>query len=724
MKFSILAVFNKSNSPPSKFSKLFNILSSSKTQRPELKQSLERLEHTGHITRSDQDYYTPSLNQQLIEGRIQITLQGRGFVQPDTSDYKEIAIPASQTGTALHGDHVQVKLTKNRQSSRSRTEAKKTPTGSVVAITKRNRIRFVGTLEHQNSTYQVSLDDPRIPHIFHVPRPKKGKKQAKHGDKVIVELSEWKSARSTPQGIITEVLGHPDGSGVDMLSVLRQYDLSSDFPKSVLKEVKRLGTKVSEDELKGRTDCRSHPVITIDPADAKDFDDAFSLTRSGENRWKLSVHIADVSHYVKPDSAIDKEAKSRANSTYLVDRVVPMLPEALSNHLCSLIPRVDRLTKCVEFLIDDDGQVLRSRFYSAVIHSKQRYSYEQAMEVIKNTPKAPLEHMLHGANQLASKIRARRIKAGSLDMDFSETKIYLDDQGCIKNIETVDYDESHQLIEEFMLLANESVARHLQKLNRPSLHRVHEDPDGDRLAEYSDEVRKHGIQCGNLTKTSEVQKLFQRLNQLPIGQVLKIGFMKSLMKARYSSKPEGHYGLAKSFYTHFTSPIRRYADLVIHRSLFGEKQDICMDEIALHITSKERNSADAERDSKNLKLFAFLNTQLETKNRQRYTSLVTEVRNIGISVNVPALGLRGMIPFSLLKDDYYKFDPAKNIAKGQRNGRTFRVADQVHVVVAKVDTEKHRIDFSIPPQKQLSQKATKKRRPRRHTRKKATVTPA
>ncbi|MFC5050737.1 ribonuclease R [Rubritalea spongiae] len=718
MKHSIMTVLNKRSHKPSHFNQLLTTLGLRQTAEPQLKAPTAKLGKAHGSRAIKQNTSTNAQDKNRVTGRIQITAQGRGFVQPDNPDAEEIVISACQTGTAFNGDRVQVKLSAHSQGSRSNSR----PTGAVVAVLERKRTKFVGTLERRDSSYFVVLDDSRISQPFQVAPPKKGR--AKLGDKVLVALKKWSSARDIPQGEIMETLGPANGKGVDMVGVLRQYDLSAEFPPEVLKEVKRLGSTVTKKDLTDRTDCRSHPVITIDPADAKDFDDAFSLTRAGKGRWKLCVHIADVSHYVKAGSAIDKEAQLRANSTYLVDRVIPMLPEALSNHLCSLMPHVDRLTKCVEFLITDEGKVLRSSFYAAVIHSKQRYSYEQAMDVIENDPSNPLEQMLHSANTLAAKIRRRRIQAGSLDMDFPETKIHLDAEGKIKKLEAVDYDASHQLIEEFMLLANESVARHLQKLKRPSLHRVHEEPDCERLAEYRTEVRKHGIQCGDLTKTSEVQKLFKRLHEHPIGPVLKIGFLRSLMKARYAAKPEGHYGLAKTFYTHFTSPIRRYADLVVHRSLFGETQEINMEDIALHITDKESNSTDAERDSKNLKLYSFLSAQLETKERQAYTALVTEVRNIGISISVSELGLKGMIPFSQLKDDFYQFDPAKNIARGQRQGRLFKLGDEVQVVIAKVDSDKQRLDFTLSSNKRRSERAPRKRRARKRGAKRAALAPA
>ena len=391
------------------------------------------------------------------------------------------------------------------------------------------------------------------------------------GDKVVVELREWESRNSNPEGEIIEVLGAPDEEGVDMLSVLRQYDLPLHFPKAVLHEAHAIGSTVHPHDLAGRLDCRAHNVVTIDPDDAKDFDDAICLERVSPEQWRLWVHIADVSHYVKPGTALDEEARKRGNSTYLVDRVIPMLPEALSNELCSLKPNVDRLTKCVEFLVSHDGRVLNTKFHSAVIHSQRRFAYGQVLEILQRAPADdPIEQMLHQAHELAQKIRRHRFKNGSLDLDFPETKIRLDEQGKILRIEKNENDVSHQLIEEFMLLANEAVATRLMNLRTPAIYRIHEEPDARRLQEYRQEVLAHHVPCGNLSHPAEVQKLLQKLGTLPIGSALKIGFLKSLMRACYSVEPLGHYGLAKKKYTHFTSPIRRYADLVVHRALFDK----------------------------------------------------------------------------------------------------------------------------------------------------------
>jgi len=355
------------------------------------------------------------------------------------------------------------------------------------------------------------------------------------------------------------------------------------------------------------------------------------------------------------------------------------------------------LTKCVEFLVSHDGRVLNAKFYSAVIHSQRRFTYRQVLEILQRKPAGPIEVMLHQAHELAQRIRRLRFQAGSLDLDFPETKIRLDDRGRISRIEKIENDISHQLIEEFMLLANEAVAARLMSQRQPAVYRVHEEPEERRLQEYREEVLSHNVPCGNLSHPAEVQKLLHRLNALAIGPALKIGLLKSLMRARYAVEPLGHYGLAKAKYTHFTSPIRRYADLVAHRALFEKTQPpvSALQQIAEHISVTERNSADAERDSKDVKLYAFLTGQLHSGRPTHYPALVTDVRNFGFFVDVPGLAMSGLVPLSTVEDDFFVFDSARNHLIGRRTRRVIRLGDNVTVQVAKVDTFKKQVDFRL-----------------------------
>jgi ribonuclease R len=663
-------------------------------RQQDLQTVLQKLEQAGGIARVKGNRYILSRDADLIPGRIRMNRAGKGFLQPDDSSLKEIAIAESATGTALHEDRVLVRRDVRRKNFRDGDQE----TGTVVRILERKRTQIVGTLSQGRNSLYVIPDDPRMPHDIYVPPARDVGRPARVGDKVVVELREWESRHTSPEGEIVEVLGAPDTEGVDMLSVLRQYDLPLHFPKEVLAEAHAIGATVDAKDFTGRVDCRRHQVITIDPDDAKDFDDAICLERISPEQWRLWVHIADVSHYVKPGTALDAEAQKRGNSTYLVDRVIPMLPEALSNELCSLKPNVDRLTKCVEFLISNDGRVLNTKFHSAVIHSKHRFSYQEVLKILQRAPEEnPIEQMLHQAHELAQKIRRARFKAGSLELDFPEMKIRLDEHGKILRIEKNENDVSHQLIEEYMLLANEAVATRLMTLRTPAIYRIHEEPDARRLQEYRQEVLAYYVPCGNLSQPAEIQKLLQKLGTLPIGPALKIGFLKSLMRARYAVEPLGHFGLAKKKYTHFTSPIRRYADLVVHRALFDKNaaKENALKQIAEHISVTERNSADAERDSKDVKLYAFLIAQLECGEPVKYPALVTDVRNFGFFVDVPGLAMSGLVPLSLIEDDFYMFDEARRNLVGRRTRRVIKLGDKLTVQVARVDKFKKQVDFQL-----------------------------
>jgi len=696
MKDQIIRLLAQKDYVPANVPELLRLLRLSPHCQQELQVALRQLEQSGAVARIKGNRYIQPREADLIPGRIRMNRAGKGFLQPDDSDLKEITIPESATGTALHEDHVLVRRDVRRKSFRG--ELAEADTGTVVRILERKRTQMVGTLQRGRQFLFVTPDDPRIPHDILVPEPRDVGRPARIGDKVVVELREWESPHTSPEGEIVEVLGAPDEEGVDMLSVLRQYDLPLYFPKTVLAEANVIGKIVNPRDEAGRVDCRRHQVVTIDPDDAKDFDDAICLERVSPDQWRLWVHIADVSHYVKPGTALDIEARKRGNSTYLVDRVIPMLPEALSNELCSLKPNVDRLTKCVEFLLSNDGRVLNAKFYSAIIHSQRRFAYGGVLEILQRKPTDdPIEKMLWHAHELAQKIRRLRFKAGSLDLDFPETKIRLDEHGKILRIEKTENDISHQLIEEFMLLANEAVATRLMGLRTPAIYRIHEEPDARRLQEYRQDVLSHNVACGNLNHPAEVQKLLHKLGTLPIGQALKIGFLKSLMRARYAVEPLGHYGLAKKKYTHFTSPIRRYADLVVHRALFDKNSGpaSALKEIAEHISVTERNSADAERDSKDVKLFAFLKAQLASGDPQKYPALVTDVRNFGFFVDVPGLAMSGLVPLSLMEDDFYVFDEARRNLVGRRTRRMIRLGDKLTVQVARVDTFKKQVDFRL-----------------------------
>ncbi|HEX8311918.1 MAG TPA: VacB/RNase II family 3'-5' exoribonuclease, partial [Chthoniobacteraceae bacterium] len=446
-----------------------------------------------------------------------------------------------------------------------------------------------------------------------------------------------------------------------------------------------------------REDLRRMPVITIDPDDAKDFDDAIHVERLPNGGWRLGVHIADVSHYVRPGRALDKEARLRGNSTYLADRVIPMLPERLSNGICSLRPDEDRLTSSAFIEFSSGGKIKSARFAKTVIRSAARLTYKQAFAVLQGgTSGNPgIDERVHVAWELASLLRKNRYAAGSLDLDFPEVKVRLDENGKAVRLEKIENDISHQLIEECMLAANEVVAREIKGRQQPSIYRIHEDPDPDRLSEYREQAATYGFKAGDLTQRREVQKLLAAIKGKPEEYALKIGFLKSLKRAAYDTRPLGHYGLAKVNYTHFTSPIRRYADLVVHRVLAQQRGPSVAEfgATALHISTTERTSADAEKDSVQLKKMEFFQRQLESKRPEEMRAAVVDVRSYGLVVELPDVLVSGLIHVSSLPGDFYMFDPVRLAFTGRKTKRRYKIGDELRVIVSRVDAYKRQIDF-------------------------------
>jgi len=463
---------------------------------------------------------------------------------------------------------------------------------------------------------------------------------------------------------------------------------------------------------------RNQFIVTIDPDDARDFDDAINVEKLANGGWQLGVHIADVAAYVEPGSALDREARRRGNSVYLPDRVIPMLPERLSNGVCSLKPKVDRLTHSVFIQFDKRGVAKSARFARSVIRSAHRLTYKEAYAILTSPPRDRLGERLHVTWELAALLRRKRFEHGALDLDFPEVKVWVDTHGKPVRLERVENDESHQLIEEFMLAANEAVARELKKRTIPTIYRVHENPDPEKLAEYRELALSFGYKVGDLTHRAELQRLLAEIRGKPEEQALKVGLLKSLKRARYDPQPLGHYGLAKTNYLHFTSPIRRYADLVVHRALGGDtaarrRHYIGMAEIASiaeHISTTERNAADAEIDATQMKKLEFFQQQLAGRKPQIFSATVVDVRNYGLMVELPDALLTGLIHVSSLTEDFYVFEPARRQLIGRRSRKRFSVGDKLSVFVARVDVFKRQVDFAIAPATEKSKASRRAKR--------------
>src|SRR5437899_8064929 len=505
----------------------------------------------------------------------------------------------------MHGDRVVARISPDTPYGRIKGRRE----GRIIRILERAHDTIVGTLQRSRNFYYVVPDDPRFVHDIYV-RPERDQQQgtsANVGDKVVVRLDVWESRHVNPEGEIIEVLGPASAPGVDVLSIIRKYHLPAEFPKDVLDQAERISEKIGSRQLESREDLRKEFIVTIDPDDARDFDDAIQVEKTGTG-WRLGVHIADVATYVEPGSALDREARRRGNSVYLPDRVIPMLPERLSNGVCSLNPGVDRLTHSVFIHFDKHGVVKSARFARSVIRSAHRLTYKQAYAILTSPPGDQLGERLHLAWELAALLRRKRFQHGSLDLDFPEVKVWVDKEGRPVRLERVENDESHQLIEEFMLAANEAVARELKKRAIPTIYRVHENPDLEKLAEYREFVLSFNYKVGDLTHRAELQRLLASIRGKPEEQALKVALLKSLKRARYLTQPLGHYGLAKSNYLHFTSPIRRYADLIVHRAL-GERNQRRqaradmgqLAAVAEHISTTERTAAEAEIEAVRMK---------------------------------------------------------------------------------------------------------------------------
>ncbi len=703
------------------------------SERIALRKILRELERAGEIARIRKNRYVLPAEADLMAGKLSIHPAGYGFLSPEKSGEPDVFIAAENIGTAMHGDRVVARVLRDAPSERIKGRRE----GRVIRILERAHDTIVGTLQRSRNFYYVVPDDPRFVHDIYVhPEPdQQPGTSANVGDKVVVRLDAWESRHINPEGDIIEVLGPASMPGIDMLSIIRKYHLPGEFPKDVLDQAERISEQVEARQLEGREDLREEFIVTIDPDDARDFDDAIQVEKTTSG-WRLGVHIADVAAYVEPMSALDREARMRGNSVYLPDRVIPMLPERLSNGVCSLNPGVDRLTHSVFVQFDKHGEVKSTRFARSVIRSAHRLTYKQAYGILTAPPRDRLGERLHVAWELAALLRRKRFQHGSLDLDFPEVKVWVDKERHSVRLERIENDESHQLIEEFMLAANEAVARELKKRAVPTIYRVHENPDPEKLAEYREFVLSFSYRVGDLTHRAELQRLLASIRGKPEEQALKVALLKSLKRARYSAQPLGHYGLAKANYLHFTSPIRRYADLVAHRALGRDgtpspsgatrttqrrsRSDTPyhpdMGEIASiaeHISATERNAADAEIDATQMKKLEFFQRQLDQRNPQIFRAAIIDVRNYGLMVELPDALITGLIHVSALTDDFYSFEPARRQLIGRRSRKRFSVGDQLSVFVARVDTFKRQVDFAIagPSKVPRKQRPGKGRKP-------------
>lgn len=672
------------------------------------------------VPQEDREKFENLINELIAEGRVFETKKGKlaspkdlqmatgtfighargfGFVTPDAGG-EDIFIPASETMGAMQKDRVLYKVL-------HKAEKGKKADGVIVRILERGQQRIVGTFEAGSKGYGfVVADDKKIAKDIFISR--ENTKGAVTGHKVVVEITDYGEDRRNPEGKVIEILGHINDPGVDILSVIRRYELAVEFPEEVYAEIEHLGIEVAEADKKGREDLRDLLTITIDGADAKDLDDAVSLKRLGNGNFELGVHIADVSHYVRENTALDKEAYARGTSVYLVDRVIPMLPHKLSNGICSLNPHVDRLALSCLMEVNGRGEVVSHRILESVINSDYRMTYTAVREILEDGAPALLEQyaeilpMLEDMEELRQILGEKRRKRGSVNFDLPESKIILDENGKPIDIKPYEKSIATNMIEEFMLVCNETIAENSFWQEMPFMYRSHQEPDEDKLEKMEQFLRGFGYYLrkkdGEI-HPRELQKVLQKAEETDEERIITRMVLRSMMQARYTAENGGHFGLAAKYYCHFTSPIRRYPDLEIHRMikkmLHGELDEKAsayyrrkMPDWAKHCSKQERVAEDAERDTDALKKVEFM----EDKVGQIYEGIISGVTNWGIYVELPNT-IEGMVALSQMDDDYYEFDEKKMLVFGKRTKKSYRLGDRVIVSVAKVDRMMGTIDF-------------------------------
>jgi len=646
---------------------------------------------------------TPGRASGRITGTLSMNRRGFGFVAVEGEE-EDIYIAPKYLHTALHGDVVEVVLFAER-AGRGRQREDDRQEGEVVAIIERTLVTVTGRLEAGRSSYFVVPDDERIARDIYIAREDIA--GAKPGDKVVVRLMEWTDEHQNPEGTVTEVLGPSGDARVEVLSVARSFGLPEHFPPEVEKEAAAFSPSIDRGDIAGRIDCRGIITVTIDPEDAKDFDDAVSYEPLHGGGWRLGVHIADVSHYVRPGTALDREAFARGTSVYMVNEVVPMLPERLSNDLCSLKPDVDRLTYSVFMDVDPAGTVKDYRIGKSVIHSARRFTYEEVQRVIE-AGKGDHAAIILPLFQLSKVLLKRRRKNGSLDFDTGEAKFQFDAEGLPSRIIKKIRLDAHRLIEECMLLANETVAQHIGSRKketevRPFIYRVHDLPDPVKLQELAGFVKQFGfsLDAKNGVSSRELQKLLDRVEGSEVENVINEVALRSMAKAVYATKNIGHYGLAFSHYTHFTSPIRRYPDLVVHRLLEEYDRPVqgkrleelrkSLPEVARQSSERERLAAEAERASVKVMQIEYMKRHVGDE----FAGVITGVTNFGLFVEINELLVEGMIPLRDLSDDYYIFDEKKYSIRGRSRGKVYRLGDPLRVQVISVNPGTRKMDFQI-----------------------------
>ncbi|MDD7374365.1 MAG: ribonuclease R [Sarcina ventriculi] len=685
--------------------KIFNI---NKNEYKSFKKAIKTMEKEGLLARDESDKLGLAQRMGVITGKIEIHDRGFGFLIPDIEGIKDLFIAKTNLMGAMNGDRVVAKIIKEGRNGK-RTE------GIIINIVERVNKNIVGIYEDNKSFGFVLPEDKRIQNDIFI--SKKDRNGAKKGQIVMVEITRWPDGkRKNPEGKVVEILGRPGDKGIDIDIIIRKYNLPEDFPPSVLNSALDIEDFITEDEIKGRLDLRNIKMVTIDGEDAKDLDDAVSIERLENGNFKLGVHIADVTHYVKERSVIDKEAFKRATSVYLIDRVIPMLPKKLSNGICSLNPKVDRLTLSCIMEVNRQGKVVNHTIAQSVIKTNERMTYTDVTKILRDNDVELIERYkdlvddFKAMEELCKILRKKRLDRGAIDFDFEECKIILDEKGKPINIKPYERAIANRMIEEFMLLANETVAEHMEKLKVPFVYRIHENPDAEKLEKFKAFIYNLGyndITWGEEVNPKALQRVLDKFKGENEETIISTLLLRSMMQARYSPECAGHFGLAADYYCHFTSPIRRYPDLQIHRIIKeylnkeltenrSKKLVSIVDSAAKQSSEMERVAQEAEREVDDLKKAEYMKDRIG----EIFEGMISSVTGFGAFVELPNT-IEGLVHITSFRDDYYIYDEDRLILIGERNKKIYRLGDKLKVLCSKVDILSREVYFEIVEDKYI-----------------------
>ena len=717
----LLAAFREKLDHPATAREVLQRLKIPREQRATIKRLLKGLVQDGHLIQTRGNRFGLPDRMNLVVGRVQTHPRGFGFVIPDRpleGAAGDIFIAGANLNQAMHGDRVVARIESTRD---GRAE------GRIVRILERGASTIVGRFEMDESGMGFLVPfDRRL--IMDVLIPGGEESSAKPGDMVVVEITRWPTPTRSPLGRVIDVLGAIDEPGVDTEIIIRKYGLPDEHGADAVEEAHRLGNTVKEKDIRGRTDFRPWITVTIDGEHARDFDDAITIERLPNGNYWLGVHIADVAHYVPEGSALDEEAYDRATSVYFPERAVHMFPSELSTGLCSLNPHVDRLVQSCLMEIDRQGTVVRYELHDGVIHSDARMTYTEVNGILTDRDPdllqkyAKLVPMFETMRELFDILHQRRRRRGSIDFDLKEPEIVLDDEGMVEEIIALERNVAHRIIEEFMLVANETVAQHLDEHDVPTLYRIHEPPDPLKVEQFEEFIATMGYGLGaapDAVRPKHFQRLVERIQGKPEEKPIAFLMLRTMQKARYDASNLGHFGLAASSYTHFTSPIRRYPDLVVHRTLREgrqgmppERREELTDELpetARHTSERERRADEAERELVQWKKVRFM----ADKVGDEFEGYITGVTAFGLFIELVEHFVEGMVHVSTMADDYYRFVERAHILRGENTGQLYRLGDKVRVQVIKVDMERRQVDLGLVDILEKVRQSERNRGPRR-----------